>query len=525
MAKKKRFIFDENYIKRYAKKNQFRLLIIGGSVLILILIIIIVMIANRKPKKKPVRNVPVYEIKESLTLEAGSALPEVQDYFNKLENIDPNSIKITYPEEFEITYNTSKCNEEELASIGTHDKDMTEFSCVIETLTTPTTYGVTVTVDKKEHTVNLTVEDKTAPVVVAKELEISKGTLYTVKDFASICYDISGECNLVFFEEKDANDKIIDYANYKEIGEYEIKIIANDKYGNKTEVITTKLIIKKPDISTYTVTFNSDGGSEVASIFVNENDRVTEPAAPTKAGYRFVGWYDGDNKFDFNTAITRDITLIAKWQKNGASGATSISLNFKAIYLEVGEAKTVTASVYPGTANKNVTWASEDASIATVDNGKITGVKIGTVRITATANGKTASVTVNVRAVGSGSCGYGDASYNTGKYVLSAMLASGNCAVDPNRPYNETVSQSDYQKLIRDLSNMGFNLSPSTFTYKSSYVSIKNNAGTGLVGYQITIYASVIENGKLLNAEYIIKPDGSRQMINNNITKNGVQFR
>ena len=44
---KKRFIFDENYIKRYAKKDKMRWLVIGGCALILILVIIIVIIATK----------------------------------------------------------------------------------------------------------------------------------------------------------------------------------------------------------------------------------------------------------------------------------------------------------------------------------------------------------------------------------------------------------------------------------------------------------------------------------------------
>ena len=65
---------------------------------------------------------------------------------------------------------------------------------------------------------------------------------------------------------------------------------------------------------TYTVTFNSDGGSEVAPATVEEGEKVTKPTDPTKTGYTFDGWYLGETAFDFeNVAITTNVTLTAKW--------------------------------------------------------------------------------------------------------------------------------------------------------------------------------------------------------------------
>ena len=67
-------------------------------------------------------------------------------------------------------------------------------------------------------------------------------------------------------------------------------------------------------INEYTVTFNSDGGSAVAAAKVKYNETVKEPAAPTKVGFNFDGWYNGDTKFDFTTKITKDLTLKAQWK-------------------------------------------------------------------------------------------------------------------------------------------------------------------------------------------------------------------
>ena len=69
--------------------------------------------------------------------------------------------------------------------------------------------------------------------------------------------------------------------------------------------------------TTYTVTFNTDGGSAVPDQKVEEGKKVSKPANPTKAGYTFVAWYRNSAKttqwnFDTDT-VTANITLYAKW--------------------------------------------------------------------------------------------------------------------------------------------------------------------------------------------------------------------
>lgn len=64
------------------------------------------------------------------------------------------------------------------------------------------------------------------------------------------------------------------------------------------------------------VKFNSDGGSEVSAIVVDETGIIEEPAAPTKSGYMFLGWYSKDELFDFSKPITKSVTLKAKWAKS-----------------------------------------------------------------------------------------------------------------------------------------------------------------------------------------------------------------
>ena len=70
-----------------------------------------------------------------------------------------------------------------------------------------------------------------------------------------------------------------------------------------------------PAAITWTVTFDSAGGSAVASIpNVANNATIAEPAAPTKTDYIFEGWFRGNVEWDFAlNAVTENITLTARW--------------------------------------------------------------------------------------------------------------------------------------------------------------------------------------------------------------------
>jgi len=80
-----------------------------------------------------------------------------------------------------------------------------------------------------------------------------------------------------------------------------------------------------------TVTFNSNGGSEVAAQQVVRTETAAEPGNPTKEGFTFGGWFTDQactvgNEWNFGTAVSSNITLYALWEctvlfnSNGGSG-------------------------------------------------------------------------------------------------------------------------------------------------------------------------------------------------------------
>lgn len=75
--------------------------------------------------------------------------------------------------------------------------------------------------------------------------------------------------------------------------------------------------------NTYTVTFDSTGGSAVDAQAVAYGEKAKKPAAPQKTGYAFGGWYLGEEAYDFAAVVTEDMTLTAKWTVCGHKGSTA----------------------------------------------------------------------------------------------------------------------------------------------------------------------------------------------------------
>ena len=68
--------------------------------------------------------------------------------------------------------------------------------------------------------------------------------------------------------------------------------------------------------TTITVTYDSDGGSKVGAQVIETGTTPPRPDAPTKIGYKFLGWFDAaGTEYDFHTALNADTTFTAHWEK------------------------------------------------------------------------------------------------------------------------------------------------------------------------------------------------------------------
>lgn len=115
-----------------------------------------------------------------------------------------------------------------------------------------------------------------------------------------------------------------------------------------------------PKQGTYIVTFETNGGSAVASQTIVDNGTATTPTAPTKEGYTFGGWYTDENctaAYNFSTSVTADIILYAKWTVEVITDWTTLyaklnenSGNVGNIYVS-GEFDVTDTITFSGTAN------------------------------------------------------------------------------------------------------------------------------------------------------------------------------
>jgi pilin isopeptide linkage protein/uncharacterized repeat protein (TIGR02543 family) len=160
-------------------------------------------------------------------------------------------------------------------------------------------------------------------------------------------------------------------------------------------------------VKQYTVRFESNGGSAVPNQTVNYNDKVVKPADPTKSGYVFKGWFkDSDltEAYDFDTPVTGDLTLYAKWgepEPPTPSTPTSITVNDPPVR------KTISGDT-PTTDETFVFSLSAQPALSTLPTGMTSMPMPGGV----------SEQTVTTTIVGSGSSEFGTFTFNApGTYV------------------------------------------------------------------------------------------------------------
>jgi len=169
--------------------------------------------------------------------------------------------------------------------------------------------------------------------------------------------------------------------------------------------------------ASYTVSFNSNGGSAVQRQKVAKNGAAARPAAPAKTGYAFAGWYTDNNafknKYDFSKKVTKNLTLYAKWKanaytvafdRNGWEGAAMAGQGFT-----YDIAQKLRANTYGKSGYKFAGWAeTASGAVKYTDEEKVrnlTAEANATVTLYAVLSNSTYTVTFNANGgEGAGSC-------------------------------------------------------------------------------------------------------------------------
>ncbi|MBQ8777289.1 MAG: InlB B-repeat-containing protein [Treponema sp.] len=106
-----------------------------------------------------------------------------------------------------------------------------------------------------------------------------------------------------------------EYKSYVFKGLFEDAAFTKEFKWAETEITAAKTLYVKL-IPTYTITFDSKDGSAVSAITGIESGTVTtKPNDPTKEGYIFDGWLNGETAYDWTQPVTSNLTLTAKWLK------------------------------------------------------------------------------------------------------------------------------------------------------------------------------------------------------------------
>ncbi|MFP3043407.1 InlB B-repeat-containing protein, partial [Treponema primitia] len=158
--------------------------------------------------------------------------------------------------------------------------------------------------------------------------------------------------------------------------QYKAYIIVVDAAGNLSDVLTINGVNPVIEAATYTVTFNSNGGSAVPpATGISSGATVTLPANPTKDSNIFAGWFTDDETFSaaFNgsTPVTDNIIVYAKWTPGTTYTVTFNSNGGSAVApaTGIGSGATVTLPANPTKgSNTFAGWFTDDDTFSTAFN-------------------------------------------------------------------------------------------------------------------------------------------------------------
>ena len=158
------------------------------------------------------------------------------------------------------------------------------------------------------------------------------------------------------------------------------------KWDFDTDTVTRAMTLTAKWVQTYTVTFDTNGGSEVDPVTVDAGSTVTKPADPMKSGHNFGGWYKDSTlqtPWDFaDDTVTADTTLYAKWNAIVYSDPTY------AVSAPTAENGSVTVSPKNASAGSTVTITVKPDSGYVLETISVTDKNGNDLKLTDKSNGK-----------------------------------------------------------------------------------------------------------------------------------------
>ena len=164
------------------------------------------------------------------------------------------------------------------------------------------------------------------------------------------------------------------------------------KWDFDTDTVTRAMALTAKWVQTYTVAFDTNGGSAVNPVTVDAGSTATKPADPTKSGHNFGGWYKDSTlqtPWDFaNGTVTADTTLYAKWTANPPAPSYDDSDPTYAVSAPAAENGSVTVSPKNASAGSTVTITVKPDSGYVLETISATDRNGNDLKLTDRGNGK-----------------------------------------------------------------------------------------------------------------------------------------
>lgn len=267
------------------------------------------------------------------------------------------------------------------------------------------------------------------------------------------------------------------------------------------------------------------------SITVGENASLSYVITPSNASVKDVTWKSSlpsvatisqSGRVD---AVAEGKAIITITTKDGSKTAScsvtvkpvsvsSVTLDKESITLKIGETATLNATVMPeNAANKKVSWSSSNASVATVDsNGKVTGISVGSAKITVTTDdgGKTASCSVAVNPISVTGVSLNKSSMS----LLIGGTEKLTATVSPSNATNKDVMWSSSNTSIATVDSNG---NVSGIKVGTAVITVKTEDGGKTATCAVTVNPISV-TGVSLNQTILTMTEGDTQTLTATIT-------
>ena len=184
---------------------------------------------------------------------------------------------------------------------------------------------------------------------------------------------------------------------YNEIRFYNYNVASPEVPEDSKKGNNNKLTIAGIGITFTTIVITTAQNEQYLKVMVNGEEVTGESGTYTINAKSFTI----TNSYAEGTASTQlwISKIVVNYTEDQRIAATGIEVSKDSVTLQVGKDETVTATVSPADSTDIVTWASNDETVATVVEGKISALKEGTCKVTATAGDFSKEINVTVEAL------------------------------------------------------------------------------------------------------------------------------